>query len=29
MLILFALEGFLKILAIGRINSEEQRPEQR
>ncbi len=29
MLILFALEGFLKILAIGGINSQQKRPEQR
>jgi hypothetical protein len=29
MLILFALEGFLKILAVGGINSQKKRPEQR
>ncbi len=27
--ILFALEGFLKILAVGGINSQQKRPEQR
>jgi len=28
MLILFAFEGFLKILAVGGINSQQKRPEQ-
>ena len=28
MLILFALEGFFKILAVGGINSQQKRPEQ-